>query len=86
MTTPVTPAKSQSDQSYYSDPDAALHLVERLDKAGVMLEMLESELMTINETAMSLAIPWHTNLELMLAHTSVDLRYLRAEIKRILGS
>lgn len=68
------------------DPDAAAaNLVERMQDSIMLLESMENDVMTINNDANALGIPWSPNVESLLAHLSIDLRYLRAELSRILN-
>lgn len=70
---------------YLTSPTKEVDLLERLNRAVALSEVLEKEFGTIRSISLSLGISWGAPLESLLAHLAIDLRYLGAEIKEMTG-
>lgn len=53
----------------------------RLEIAAQTAKQLENEFQVLRNTANALALPWPSSLESLLAHMSIDLSYLQAELR-----
>lgn len=77
--------KDYDSEKYYNDPEAGQKLLLRLEVAAAMAGKVGEEVRVIINTANGLGIEWHSALESLTHHLSLDLSYIRAEIKKLTG-
>lgn len=86
LTRATLQANYYDTEQYHNDPESPRKLLQRLEGAHMMATALAEEFTIIRNTANALGIPWSRSLESMIAHLSIDLNYLRAEIEDMRGS
>jgi hypothetical protein len=70
---------------YLTSPTAEKDLLIRLEKALILSGLLADEIRFLNNVSRKYYSSWGTDLESLLAHLSIDLSYIKAALKRVLG-
>jgi hypothetical protein len=80
----MTTFPEQPGAKYYYDPDAGSKLIDRMQRAVALTEVLEKEVREISNVMAGLGLTSEGTLDSLAAHLCIDLQYIGAELKRTL--